>query len=248
MRVAVISDIHGNAHALEAVLADIADAAPDAVLNLGDCLSGVLEAGRTADMLMAQDFPTVSGNHDRWLHAPREGDPGGWEICALRELNTVHLDWLRALPPTRVIADEIFMCHATPKDDVTPWLDVANALGNIDIAPQDSIEAHGADCDYPVILCGHTHIARAVSLNDGRLVVNPGSVGSPGFKYVGPSGPVRWSAASPHARYAILDKSRFGWSVDFCAVAYDYRCSADIARATGDPDMAHALLTGWIGD
>ena len=67
MKIAAIADIHGNDLALEAVLADIAAHGIEEVVNLGDHLSGPLNAGRTADILMARDFPSVRGNHDRWL-------------------------------------------------------------------------------------------------------------------------------------------------------------------------------------
>lgn len=248
MRIAVISDVHGNAHALEAVLEDVAKAKPDLVINLGDCLPGGLEPARTADMLIAEGFPTISGNHDRWLYDPPNGKFDEWEVSALVELTEEHLDWVRSLPPTRVIADEIFMCHATPHDDVTSWLDELDDTGEVHPARQDQIEARAVGCDYPLILCGHTHIPRAVSLADGRLVINPGSVGSPGFKFMAPHGLVSWSARSPHARYAIIEKSRYGWSSDFRAVAYNYEASADIALANGNQVAAQALLTGWVGD
>ena len=56
----------------------------------------------------------------------------------------------------------------------------------------------------PLILCGHTHIARAVRLRDGRMIVNPGSVGSPGYRDVHPF-PHVIEAGTPDARYAILE-------------------------------------------
>ena len=67
MRFAAIADIHGNALALEAVLADIAAQGITDIVNLGDCFSGPLEAGKTADRLLALNLPTVRGNHDRYL-------------------------------------------------------------------------------------------------------------------------------------------------------------------------------------
>ena len=67
MRIAVFADVHGNLLALEAVLADIASRSPDATVNLGDCLSGPLQAAATADLLMSRDFLTIRGNHDRQL-------------------------------------------------------------------------------------------------------------------------------------------------------------------------------------
>ena len=247
MRIAVISDIHGNAHALEAVLADIAGMAPDLTVNLGDHFSGPLEAGRTAEILTGLDFPSIAGNHDRWLIDPPVGNFMQWEEWSWPQLSEAHLDWVQALPPTRVVADEVFMCHATPKDDVTNWLDDFNSENMVAPVTQDRIEAIGAGCDYPVILCGHTHIPRIASLSGGRIVVNPGSVGCPGYRINGDN-PRGWSAGSPHARYAVLDKGRGGWSVSFRAVAYDFAAAAAIAAATGSPELASAIAAGWVAD
>lgn len=67
MRFAAIADVHGNHLALEAVLADIKAQGIDTVVNLGDCFSGPLEAGLTADLLIPLNALTVRGNHDRAL-------------------------------------------------------------------------------------------------------------------------------------------------------------------------------------
>ncbi len=67
MRIAVIADIHGNVRALRAVMDDIKALAPDTVVNLGDCVSGPLEAAETADLLISLAWTTVRGNHDRQL-------------------------------------------------------------------------------------------------------------------------------------------------------------------------------------
>ena len=67
-RLAVLADIHGKDGALAAVLVDVLDQSPDALVNLGDCFSGPLDAARTAYLLVGADFAvTVRGNHDRWL-------------------------------------------------------------------------------------------------------------------------------------------------------------------------------------
>ena len=71
MKIAIISDIHGNLLALQAVLADIARQGVDQTVNLGDILSGPLQPAETADLLMAQKFPTIKGNHERQLLAAR---------------------------------------------------------------------------------------------------------------------------------------------------------------------------------
>jgi predicted phosphodiesterase len=65
MRIAVVSDIHGNLPALEAVVADIARRGVDAVVNLGDSLSGPLLPLETAQFLMAQSWTHLAGNHER---------------------------------------------------------------------------------------------------------------------------------------------------------------------------------------
>ena len=67
MKFAAIADVHGNSVALEAVLADIAAFGISEVVNLGDHLSGPLEARRTADLLIERGFPSVRGDQDRRL-------------------------------------------------------------------------------------------------------------------------------------------------------------------------------------
>ncbi|HWT08620.1 MAG TPA: metallophosphoesterase family protein, partial [Roseomonas sp.] len=74
MRLAVISDIHGNLPALEAVLADIEERGADAIVNLGDCVTGPLWPRETFECLAALDLPTVRGNHDRWIVEKAEAD------------------------------------------------------------------------------------------------------------------------------------------------------------------------------
>ena len=73
MRLAVISDIHANLAALEAVLDDIASKSPDATINLGDCVSGPLWPKETMELLEGRGIPSVRGNHDRFLHDRPDG-------------------------------------------------------------------------------------------------------------------------------------------------------------------------------
>ena len=76
--------------------------------------------------------------------------------------------------------------------------------GAVTMAPLEAIEKQAAGISQSLILCGHTHVARAVRLGDGRLVVNPGSVGGPGYSYNVPY-PHVVEAGTPDARYAILE-------------------------------------------
>jgi len=245
MRFAAIADVHGNHLALEAVLADIREQGVDEIVNLGDMASGPLDARRTMDLLMPLDAVHVRGNHDRWLIDRPPEQMGGWERPAYAQLDARHLDWLRTIPATIVYRDQVFLCHATPEDDNVYWLESVAADGAVSCAPLDAIETIAADIAQSLILCGHTHTARAVRLRDGRLVVNPGSVGSPGYSYNVPY-PHVMEAGTPDARYALLELKPAGWSVTFRHVPYDHQAMAALARANGDAEFASALATGWI--
>ncbi|WP_257167505.1 metallophosphoesterase [Bradyrhizobium sp. SRS-191] len=245
MRFAAIADVHGNHLALEAVLADIRAQGVTEIVNLGDMASGPLDARKTMDLLMPLDAMHVRGNHDRWLIDRPFERMGAWERPAYPQLEAGHLDWLRTIPATAVYRDEVFLCHATPDDDNTYWLESVAPDGAITCAPLDEIERLAAGISQSLILCGHTHTARAVRLRDGRLIVNPGSVGSPGFSYNVPH-PHVVQAGTPDARYAILELTPTGWSVSFRHVPYDHGAMAELARTNGDEEFASALATGWI--
>jgi putative phosphoesterase len=242
MRLAALSDVHGNLDALQAVLADLRSQSPDLVVNLGDCLSGPLWPAETCDLLMDQGWQTVRGNHDRWLTAPP--DPiGPWEADSLPLLSPEHLIWLAALPVTAVVED-IFLCHATPQDDLTYWMEDAASDGEVHRAALSTITERAFGIQQRLMLCGHSHVARAVRLLDGRLVVNPGSVGGPGFTDDGP--PHRVASGTPFAAYAVLDSAASGWSVAHRLIPYD--TTRAVARAAQNAEWAEALASGWIGE
>ncbi|MDE2298749.1 MAG: metallophosphoesterase family protein, partial [Burkholderiales bacterium] len=105
MKLAAISDIHGNLPALDAVLADIAAQHVDLIVNLGDILSGPLWGAATADRLMALGLPTIAGNHERQLLThPRERLSAS-DAHTAAELQPRHRDWLAGLPPTLALSD-----------------------------------------------------------------------------------------------------------------------------------------------
>ena len=245
MRLAAIADVHGNYLALEAVLADIRAQGIGAIVNLGDMASGPLDARRTMDTLMALDAVHVLGNHDRWLIDRPVEKMGSWERPAHAQLDARHLDWLRTVPPTQIFRDQVFLCHATPADDNVYWLETVMPDGAVRMSPLEAIEKEAEGISQSLILCAHTHIARAVRLGDGRLVVNPGSVGVPGFSYNVPF-PHLIEAGTPDARYAILELASGSWRVTFRHVPYDNNAMAALARRNGDAEFASALSTGWI--
>jgi putative phosphoesterase len=232
VKLAVLSDVHGNLLALEAVLDDIARQGVDATVALGDFVSGPFDPAGVADRFIGLGLPSVRGNHDRFITDGREKD---WHIDALAR-NTLTPEqhaWLAELPATRVLDDQILLSHGTPRDDNTGWLD--GFVGdNVMLLPPATIEGHAAGFDYPVLLCGHTHVPRSVRLKDGRLVVNPGSVGLP------------FEIGSPDARYAIVEKRAGRWATQLRAIPYDHERAARQARDKGYDAWAEAISGGWI--
>jgi predicted phosphodiesterase len=244
MRFAAIADVHGNHLALEAVLADIRAQRIDAIVNLGDMASGPLDARRTMDALMALDAVHVLGNHDRYLIDRPPEKMGSWERSVVAQLDASHLDWLRGVPPTLVFRDRVYLCHATPTSDEVYWLETVTPDGAVRMSSLEAIEKAAEGITQSLILCAHTHIARAVKLRDGRMVVNPGSVGLPGYRANHPPHVVE--AGTPDARYAILELRDEIWRVTFRLVPYDHDAMAALARQNGQPELASALATGWI--
>lgn len=231
MRIAVLSDVHGNLEALDAVLDDVAGQGVEATVALGDFLSGPSDPVGVADRLIELGLPSVRGNHDRYITDGREKD---WHIDALVRglLDERQHRWLGSVPATLLLEGDVFLCHGTPRDDNTSFMDTM--VGTIPtMHPRDYIEAEAAGFDHEVLLCGHTHVPRSLRLADGRLVVNPGSVGLP------------MEIGSPDARYAIIEKRRAGWNTELRAVAYDHAAAAKQALDKGYPVWAEALTWGW---
>ena len=240
MRLAVIADVHGNLRALDAVLADVARHAPDAIVNLGDCVSGPLAAAATADRLMAHGFVTVRGNHDRALVEQPASAMGESDRAAAAELTPAHFAWLAALPAT-VTIEQVLLCHGTPTSDLA-YLAERVRGSDVTVPSPDELDARLGDVRATIVLGGHTHRPRVLRSSRGRLVVNPGSVGLPAFTSDDEL-PHVVENGSPHARYAVIDV-RAEPVVQLIAVPYDWDAAARDATAAGRPDWAHALATG----
>jgi hypothetical protein len=67
---------------------------------------------------------------------------------------------MASMPPTLILREEVFLCHASPRDDAAFWLDYVTVDGGLRTSPIDAIEAGAEGIDARVILCGHTHIPR----------------------------------------------------------------------------------------
>ena len=197
------------------------------------------------ERMMALGAIHVRGNHDRYLIDRSPEKMSSWDRPAHAQLDRHHLDWLRALPATRVFRDQVFLCHATPASDEVYWLETVLPDGTVRMAALEAIEEAAADIAQRLILCAHSHIARAVRLRDGRLIVNPGSVGCPGYRDRHPF-PHVMEAGTPDARYAILELMDGDWRMAFRHVPYDHLAMAELAKRNGMPDLASALATGWV--
>ena len=244
MRIAVLSDIHGNLGALDAVLADVGRRGVDVTVNLGDILSGPLAPRETADRLMPLALPTICGNHERQLLDPDVASMSAADRHAAETITAAQRAWLAALPPRLRLSDEVLLCHATPDSDVDCYLEDIRD-GDLVPASLADIERRTGDCDAAVILCGHSHLPRVAYLPDGRLIVNPGSVGSQAYFGNHPA-PHTVELGSPHARYAVAERRAGAWTVDLVAVPYDWNFAADLAERRGHAAYARALRTGFV--
>ncbi len=106
-----------------------------------------------------------------------------------------------------------------------------------------AIETSVAPIVQPVILCGHSHVHRTVSLTSGKLIVNPGSVGLPAYTMEIPVS-YAMESGSPHARYAFLHRMRNKWQVEQVLVPYDWEDAARVACGNQRADWAEWLTTG----
>jgi predicted phosphodiesterase len=247
MRIVALADVHGNLRALEAVLADIDRWSPDVIVNLGDCVSGPLQAAATADLLRDRAFLTVRGNHDRNLTERSAVDLGPSDSAARAQLSEAHLAWLASLPPVAVLEDDaaggVLLCHGTPLHDETYLLETARA-GGAGLASPDEVQSRLGEVARHIVLCGHSHVPRAVMLPNERLIVNPGSVGLQAYDSDVPHAHVV-EIGSPLARYAVIDAGTRP-RVAFITVSYDWDAAADDAVRAGRADWAHALRTGYV--
>lgn len=241
MRIAVISDVHGNLIALDAVLDHIARQQPDAIVNLGDLVSGPYDPHGSAERQMRLAAMTLAGNHERQL---LEGGTGFSDSFARARITQAHMDWIASLPQTLTLAEgEVFACHGSPAGGDLEYLleDVSRGFPVLDTQAAIASRIAGTG-SARVVLCGHTHIPRLAWVN-GVLIVNPGSVGMSAYEDDAPV-PHVMEAGTPHARYAMVERTADGWAATFHAIPYDFAAAADQARQAGREATATATLSG----
>lgn len=240
---AVLADIHGNSLALQAVLDDARGRSAERLVNLGDTFYGPLDPAGTWAILRDMDMPAILGNQDRILLE----DPAHWTAVPTwqRTADAIGPDglaWLRNLPGTLTVNDDILLCHGIPADDIAYLLeDVATGhpvLRDCRAVLADTLP-HAEGCS--LVLAGHSHLQGRCDC-EGLTIVNPGAVGLPAYDDDTP--PHAMSAGSPHARYALLTWTEDGWDTDFIEVEYDWEQAARMAEDNGRTDWAGWLRTG----
>ncbi|MEO0987982.1 MAG: metallophosphoesterase family protein [Cyanobacteria bacterium J06639_14] len=247
MKFAILSDIHGNLWALTAVLEDAKCRGISQFINLGDILYGPLKPLETYTLLQAIDAVTIQGNEDRDVYEfePNQDDTHPTLTYILKELGDEPVQWLKSLPKTTVIEEEIFACHGIPSNDLVYLLeDVTSGLPTV---RDEAVIANYLEAiNYPVVLCGHSHIARVVQLASGQLIVNPGSVGVPAYDDDVPNYHAMQNY-SPLASYAVLEKQNDRWQVELLKVPYDVDAAVEQAQQQGREDWAYWVKTGRVG-
>ncbi len=237
-----MSDVHGNAVALEAVIADLARRPVDAVVCLGDMLQGGPQPAEVADRLVELDWPVVLGNADAFLLDPAEGgEPATDPQLAVRawsveRLGEPRLELVRGFASTIDVelADglRLLACHGSPSsfDDFlfpdTPERVFRTLLG-----------ASGAD----VVAGGHVHL-QFLRRVGATLFVNPGSVGL-SYDHEQPEDVLR---VDPWAAYAVVEVLDALANVMFRRVPLDVEAVAAAYVDAAHPD-ADAWAARWLG-
>lgn len=241
MNVLIISDIHANLSALEAVLTD-AEGQYEAVWCLGDLVDYGPDPNECVERV--QQLPAlkcVRGNHDAAVLD--EIDVGAFNRDARRsvfwtreQLSSASYDFLDSLPE-QVVIGEITLVHGSPREPVWEY-----------ILERNTATTNFRHLDTPFCLVGHTHLPVIYFLQDGmrlahkrvptagetltltpRMILNPGSVGQPRDQ-------------DPRASYALFDTHTLRW--EFRRVAYDIAAVQQRMRAAGLPERHILRLEG----
>ncbi len=187
MKIAVISDIHANPLAYDAVNNDIKKFNPDMIFCLGDLILGGYDPNYICQTMLdlkeeyKDNFIIIQGNtdkmiancNDEMIKKTKEAFPCmGYSLeDDVKITDKKYIDFVKNLPEKkRVVVNglKIELVHGSPRnqsENIYPSLDI------------DTIEEIVKESDADIILCGHTHIPCGYSLNSGKTVINAGSVG-----------------------------------------------------------------------
>jgi putative phosphoesterase len=233
MRIAIISDIHSNLPALDAVLADVEKQRPDHVYCLGDLVGYGASPNEVIERIRAEGMPTIMGNYDDGVGFDRDECGCAYRDPVDQELGDRSLAWTKAhttpehkaflrglLKELRFEADgkRVLLVHGSPRK-MNEYLFEDRALS--------SFERLAVSSDADIIAFGHTHKPYQKDV-DGVRFVNAGSVGKPKD--------LDWRAC-----WVMLDRG----SPTFHRVPYDVAKAAAAIRATELPhEFAADIETG----
>ncbi|MFW9821025.1 MAG: metallophosphoesterase family protein [Candidatus Thorarchaeota archaeon] len=244
-QIAVLSDIHGNSLALRAVLKDIKERKIQSIFNLGDSLYGPLDPIGTADILIKHNIPSICGNEDRILlvHSDEDFEISPSLSYVLDLIDSKIVKWIKNLKEI-IECDDMILFHGTPENDSEYFIEKVTENG-VEIKSNSELEKQVSGFNQKIILCGHSHIPRSIHLQDGKLIINPGSVGLPAYIDFYPY-PHKMETGTPYARYCIINKNEKHWYIEDIFIPYDWEKAALIARENGRPDWANWLKYGCI--
>ncbi|WP_058975579.1 metallophosphoesterase family protein [Deinococcus grandis] len=240
MRLAVISDVHGNAFALDAVLREVRAAAPDLIVNLGDQAEGSADPARALEMqaeLAAAGALEVRGNNEEklWPGGRRSALSLSYGAWLTANTDPALLARVAALPLTaRALGGALLACHGTPDSAWHSLLWVWDHGGFYRARDPRELRAALDPLGAEVVLCGHTHRAGTTRVGN-TLLVNAGSVSDQ-------------VDGDPRARWTLLDRANGQWAVTFHAVPYDIEAAVTWActhTPFGDGE-AKLLRTGTM--
>lgn len=229
MKIAIISDIHGNMEALDAVLKDIEKQNCDKIFCLGDIAMAGPEplklVKKIKEMSLNENFVIIQGNTDEKLGTY---DKNFEEIldknipvmanayrADLKELSDDDKKFLSSLPEKLILKEngvKIMLCHGSPRKNDE------NITTDIDLKLLQKITN---DVNADVIFCGHTHVPCGFVTENEKTIVNVGSVGRP-------------FSETPKSCYAIInidDNADFG--IEHRLVDYDFKTAAEKLKARG---------------
>lgn len=241
MKFAILSDIHGNSFALEAILEDLEKRKVDQVFNLGDILYGPIAPAKTYTLLQNVETISISGNQDRIILEQAEGKNNSETMnFVLDELNGEALEYLRSLPYNFHHDNAIYLCHGSPKRD-DEYLVERLQEGFVDIKANIEIEDALRDISESIVVCGHSHKFHLIKTGT-KTVINPGSVGLQAYD---DDSPIYHKMENYHTntRYCVLNIEE-DISVDFISLPYDFESAAKLAEKNSRPDWARWLRTG----
>ena len=150
----------------------------------------------------------------------------------------------RAVSPTCVFRDQVFLCHATPADDNVYWLETVTPDGSVTMSPPEALEKEAEGISQSLIFASYRYRARGEAWR--RPPRGQSRQRRQSWLFLSRPVSARVEAGTPDARYAILELISGRWSVTFRHVPYDHPVMAALARRNGDPEFATALETGRV--